>query len=275
MVHLIDTIALEPLDDNVFRSAPKAGTTPARVFGGEIAAKAVAAAAGSIGAEFAIHSLHGYFVRPGDPESSIDFEVEAVRDGRTFALRHVVARQGDRDIFVMNASYHVGDKGVRHADPAPMVPAPEAIARFGPAEPGHAWLSAIGLDDNWEIRRIPDGLTDSADGPHTRQQVWLRYTHPLPDDPVLHSCALAYASDITLLGAALTRHNWVKMQTAALDYSIWFLRPCRIDDWLLYDEASPSADFGRAFTNGRVFDRDGRLVAMVAQERMLRLVDAV
>ncbi|AFT99106.1 acyl-CoA thioesterase [Nocardia brasiliensis] len=261
MVELLDAMAVEEIDPNFFRGKRQHRTALMRTFGGEVAARALAAGSSGMPAEFMVHSIHGYFVRPTTPEVPIDYLVDTVKHGRSFAVRRIRAVQHGKETFLMVASYHVGDRGVRHADPCPDAPAPEALARIGADDAGNEWAG-------WDIRRVPDGPTHAA-----RQQVWLRYTGELPACKVTHSCALTYASDMTLLGAAVAPYPGIAIQTAALDYSIWFLRPCRVDDWLLYDEISPSAEGGRAFTQGRIFSRDGQLVAMVAQERMLRLAE--
>ncbi|MFG1793944.1 acyl-CoA thioesterase [Nocardia sp. NPDC049149] len=261
MVELLDALAVEQIDTNFFRGKLPHRTVLVRAFGGEVAARALAAGSSGMSDGFAVHSIHGYFVRPMVSELPIDYLVDTVKAGRSFVVRRIRALQHGRETFLMVASFHAGDRGVRHADPCPDAPNPEELARIGANDPGYEW-------DRWDIRQVPGEPNGSA-----RQQVWLRYTEPLPDCSVVHSCALTYASDMTLLGAAVAPHPGIAIQTAALDYSIWFMRPFRVDDWLLYDEISPSAEGGRAFTQGRIFSRSGELVAMVAQERMLRLAD--
>lgn len=261
MVELLDAMAVEQIDTNFFRGKLQHRTALVRTFGGEVAARALAAGSSGMHAGFSVHSIHGYFVRPTTPEIPIDYLVDTVKLGRSFAVRRIRAMQHGRETFLMVASFHVGGHGVRHADPCPEAPEPDDLVPIGMGDTGNEW-------DGWDIRRVPDGAICAA-----RQQVWLRYTGELPDCPVTHSCALTYASDMTLLGAAVAAHPGIAIQTAALDYSIWFMRPFRVDDWLLYDEISPSAAGGRAFTQGRIFSRSGDLVAMVAQERMLRLAE--
>ncbi|WP_194834222.1 acyl-CoA thioesterase II [Nocardia sp. XZ_19_369] len=261
MVELLDAMAVEQIDTNFFRGKLQHRTALVRTFGGEVAARALAAGSAGMPAGFKVHSIHGYFVRSTASEIPIDYLVDTVKHGRSFAVRRIRAVQHGRETFLMVASFHVGDRGVRHADACPEAPDPEQLARIGVGDAGNEW-------EGWDIRPVPDSAIGAA-----RQQVWLRYTGELPDCPVTHSCALTYASDMTLLGAAVALHPGIAIQTAALDYSIWFMRPYRVDDWLLYDEISPSAGAGRAFTQGRIFSRTGELVAMVAQERMLRLAD--
>ncbi|WP_378737540.1 acyl-CoA thioesterase [Nocardia brasiliensis] len=261
MVELLDAMAVEQIDTNFFRGKLRHRTALVRTFGGEVAARALAAGSSGMPANFIVHSIHGYFVRSTTPEIPIDYLVDTVKHGRSFVVRRIRALQHGRETFLMVASFHIGDRGVRHADACPAAPDPEELVRIGHNDAGNEW-------EGWDIRRVPDRATGGA-----HQQVWLRYTHDLPDDAVTHSCALTYASDMTLLGAAVALHPGIAIQTAALDYSIWFMRPYRVDDWLLYDEISPSAEGGRAFTQGRIFSRNGELVAMVAQERMLRLAE--
>ncbi|MCM6773590.1 thioesterase family protein [Nocardia sp. CDC159] len=260
MVELLEAIAVEQVDANIFRGRPRSDTALTRTFGGEVAARALAAGSCGMPVEFGVHSIHGYFVRPAVPGVPIDYTVDTVKHGRSFAVRWIRGVQHGHETFLMVASFHIGDHGVRHADPIPDAPAPEELF---PADTGagYEW-------QGWDIRRVPDDLV----GGGAHQQIWLRYTGILPGDLVTASCALTYASDMTLLGAAMAPYPGIAIQTAALDYSIWFLRPFRVDQWLLYDEVSPSADRGRAFTQGRIFNRDGELVAMVAQERMLRVI---
>ncbi|MBF6332830.1 acyl-CoA thioesterase [Nocardia transvalensis] len=263
MVALLDAIAVEQVGTNIFRGRPRTDTVLARTFGGEVAARALAAGSAGKPPEFHVNSIHGYFVRPTVPGVPIDYQVDTVKHGRSFLVRWIRALQDGDEKFLMVASFHCGDQGVRHADPMPAAPSPDELVTVGSADPGNEW-------PGWDIRRVPDAEV----GGGARQQIWLRYTEDLPGDMVTSTCALTYASDMTLLGAAMAPYPGLPIQTAALDYSIWFMRPFRVDDWLLYDEVSPSADGGRAFTQGRIFSRDGQLVAMVAQERMLRVVGA-
>ncbi|QIS14097.1 acyl-CoA thioesterase [Nocardia arthritidis] len=271
MVRLIDTLTVERVDAAMFRRRGNPGTEMARTFGGELAAQAVAAAVQCVPDGFALHSIHNYFVRRGNPEADIEFDVVTVRDSRSFALRRVVGRQEGLETIALDASFHTGARGVEHTLPCPPAPRPERLADYQPGDPGYEWFAAIDFDPCWSVRRVPDTFL-GADQP--RQQMWIRYGAPMPEDPTLHVCALTYAADITMLGAAMALYWGTPVQTVALDFGIRFLRPCRVDEWLLFDQVSPSAADGRAFVEGKVYDRGGRLVASVSQERMLRLADA-
>ncbi|MGW4371501.1 acyl-CoA thioesterase [Nocardia takedensis] len=258
MGDFLDAIAIEQIDTNVFQGVPRSDTVLRRTFGGEVAACALAAGSSGLPSEFSVHSIHGCFVRPVSPGVAIDYIVDIVKQGRSFIVRWIRAVQGGKEMFLMIASFHVGHQGLRHADPFPHAPSPYELEVCGADAAGYEW-------HDWDIRRVPDAMI----GGGAHQQIWLRYTGRLPDDDVVSTCALTYASDMTLLGAVAAHHPGISFHTAALDYSIWFLRPFRVDDWLLYHEESPSADQGRALAQGRIFGHDGQLVAMVAQERVL------
>ena len=270
---LLTLLDLETLDVDLFRGRSPA-TSRQRVFGGQVAGQALVAAGRTVEEARLVHSLHAYFVRPGDPATSIIYAVERIRDGRSYSTRRVVARQHGKTIFHMSASFQVAEPGLDHQEPMPDVPAPEGL-------PTPKMLAAQQSDapevttawDEWEaidLRVIESGAT--ADG---RQRVWLRIAEPMPSDPLLHVCVLAYASDLTLLSAVLAPHGLSYetegLQMASLDHAMWFHRPCRADEWLLYDQVSPSTSGGRGLASGRIFTRDGRLVASVMQEGMIRL----
>lgn len=277
---LIALLDLEAIEDNLFRGR-QPDTALQRVFGGQVAAHALVAAARTVDPRYVVHSLHSYFLRPGDTSVPIVYDVDSVRDGRSFATRRVLARQHGRPIFQMSANFQVPEDGFDHQDAMPPVPPPEDcpdLVEIGGRTAGdvEAWRR------EWaalQVRHVADSrpggaLEDPAVPARTR--LWIRISGRLPDDPLQHIAAFTYASDMTLLGAALVPHgvpiSSPRIQAASLDHAIWFHRPFRADEWWLYDQHSPSASGGRGFTIARVFARDGRLVASVAQEGLIRPV---
>jgi acyl-CoA thioesterase-2 len=265
-----EVLEIEQVEDNIFR-----GSTPdtylQRTFGGQVAAQALVAAVRTVADGYTVHSLHGYFIRPGKPEIPTVYLVDRTRDGRSFATRRVTGIQGGKAIFSMSASFHVLDEGPEHQDTMPAVPDPDELPDpIGLQGQIAAWHAREWPD--WDLRQVPADSVDVRPGVAAQQQVWIRYRHALPADPVFHVCVLAYLSDMTLLGSARVPHPDVQTQGASLDHALWFLQPFRADDWLLYDQTSPAAGFGRALTQGRIFDRSGRLVAAVVQEGLMRYV---
>jgi acyl-CoA thioesterase-2 len=264
---LLALLDLETLDVDLYRGRSPV-TAHQRVFGGQVAAQALVAAGRTVGPERPVHSLHAYFLRPGDPSTPIVYRVDRSRDGRSFTTRRVVATQRGQQIFVMSASFHVAETGLDHQDPMPEVPDPESLptvqARIEAA--GERWRDRWSEFASIDLRHIED---DDA----FRSRVWLRAVAPLPDDPLLHVCVLAYASDLTLLLSALGPHDIrpEQLQLASLDHALWFHRPFRADDWLLYDQSTPSAAGARGFATGRIFSGDGRVVAFAVQEGLIRL----
>jgi acyl-CoA thioesterase-2 len=219
---------------------------------------------------YQVHSLHGYFLRPGDAKERTVFIVERSRDGGSFATRRVNAIQHGEIIFSMGASFHTDQEGPHHQDVMPAAPPPDGL-------PG---LDSIKVFDDagfkqfeeWDVCIVPRELLQLTPGKAAQQQVWFRHRDPLPDDPVLHICALAYMSDLTLLGSAQVTHLDVRehLQVASLDHAMWFMRAFRADEWLLYDQSSPSASGGRALCQGKIFTQTGEMVAAVMQEGMTR-----
>jgi acyl-CoA thioesterase-2 len=227
-----------------------------------------------------VHSLHSYFLRPGDPAVPIVYDVERIRDGRSFATRRVVARQHGRTIFYMTLSSQVPEEGFEHQDRMPDVPTPQEAPDLGDllrklrGEKATAWLEEwASLEMRWIGDSRQGGLPPSDEQP-AQVRLWVRTNGKLDDDPVVHQAAFTYLSDLTLLGSALVPHGVdvgsPKVQSASLDHTIWFHRPFRADEWLLYDQASPSASGARGLGIGRVFREDGTLVATVAQEGLIR-----
>ncbi len=273
---LVELLDLESIEDNLFRGR-QPETVMQRVFGGQVLAQSLVAALRTVPDSLRCHSLHSYFLRPGDTRVPIIYDVEAIRDGRSFSTRRVAARQHGRPIFFLTANFQVPEDGLEHQDPMPSVPSPEECrpAVDANAEEKQTWLREwAALDVRPVADSRPGGTLDTRDHP-ARSQWWIRASGALPDDPVVQLAAFTYASDMTLLPAALVPHDlYVQspgMQAASLDHSIWFHRPFRADEWWLYDQVSPSASGGRGLSLARVFAQDGQLVASVAQEGLIRV----
>lgn len=278
---LLDLIQLEPLEVNLFRGKSRDIGTP-RVFGGQVLAQALLAASQTV-EDRLVHSLHAYFLRAGDPDAPIVYQVDRSRDGRSFTARRVVAIQHGRQIFTLAASFQVPQDGVEHQFEMAEVPAPESLADAdGPDEEQLAdappklrrWFNRFGP---FEFRPV-DGIDPAT--PEKRppyQRIWFRLRGSLPDDPVLHRTLLAYVSDFHLIGTATLPHGISYLHgnliMASLDHAMWFHRDLRVDEWLLYDCDSPSASGSRGMSRGMIYDRSGRLVASAAQEGMIRVID--
>jgi acyl-CoA thioesterase-2 len=276
---LMALLDLEVIEDNLFRGRQPA-TLLQRVFGGQVAAQALAAANHTVPDRYQVHSLHSYFLRPGDTSVPIVYDVEGVREGRSFATRRVLARQHGRPIFAMTLNYQVPEPGLDHQDPMPDVPAPEDCPSLAEASP-NSGRDTEEWEREWaalEVRHAGHsgaggGIVDDAVA--GRARLWIKVNGTLPEDRLSHLAAFTYSSDMTLLGATLVPHGRYigspGMQAASLDHSIWFHRPFRADEWWLYDQVTPSASGGRGLAIARVFSRDGRLVASVAQEGLIRV----
>ncbi len=275
---LIALLDLEELEVNIFRGvSPKEDRQ--RVFGGQVAGQALVAAGRTV-SEGWVHSLHAYFLRPGDPRIPILYEVDRIRDGRSFTTRRVVAIQHGHAIFHLSASFHKHEEGLDHQVPMPEVPPPESLPTF--RERLKPFLDQLGP---WAERDHPIDLRicDPVDErPETwrslQAHVWIRADGRLADDPMLHACVLTYASDMTLLDTTLRPHGLVwapdrKVMMASIDHSMWFHRPFRADEWLLYAQVSPSASNARGLASGGIYARDGRLVASVVQEGLIRKLE--
>jgi acyl-CoA thioesterase-2 len=250
-----------------------------RVFGGQVAGQALVAAGRTVPAERKVHSLHAYFIRPGDPSIPIVYEVDRIRDGRSFTTRRVVGIQRGKAIFSLSASFHLAEDGVEHATAMPAVPPPadlpsrmDSMAKYADKLGSFARMPRpidvrYVTDPPWELR---------GQGNEARNQVWMRADGTLPDDELLHVCVLTYASDMTLLDSILVRHGvywgFDKVLGASLDHALWFHRPFRADEWFLYDCESPSAAGARGLATGRFFAQDGTLIATVVQEGLLRIL---
>jgi acyl-CoA thioesterase II len=272
---LVDLLDLERLEDNLFR-----GVSPAvkqqRVFGGQVAGQALVAAARTVEPEHGhVHSLHAYFLRPGDPSIPIIYEVDRIRDGRSFTTRRVVAVQHGKAIFNLAASFQKREDGLEHQLPMPDVPDPETLPTFQ-----ERWAARAEELGEWYTRprpidiRVNLSVDDRRRELPPRQSVWLRAVGRLPDDPIVHDCVLTYASDMTLLDTTLLAHGGrfdeSKLMMASLDHAMWFHRPFRADEWLLYSQDSPSASGSRGLARGLVYRATGELVASVMQEGLIR-----
>ncbi len=271
---LISLLDLEQLDTDLFRGK-QPDTVRQRVYGGQVAAQALIAATRSVGPEFHVHSLHSYFLLPGDYNVPIIYDVERIRDGKSFATRRVLARQHGRPIYYQSLNFQVREAGFEHQDVMPEVKTPdegldlvELMQERGSDDGlGKEWAA---LDVRW-LGSSRYGLDPDPLHP-AKAQVWIRIDGRLSDDPLEHLAAFTYASDVSLLGATLAAHevDTNDVQMASLDHTIWFHRPFRADEWWLYDQWSPSAGGARGLSLGRVFTQDGTLVATTAQEGLIR-----
>lgn len=278
---LLDILDLEPLEINLFRGRTVSGET-GRVFGGQVVAQALVAARRTVEPDRTAHSLHGYFLLGGDPRIPIIYDVDRIRDGRSFNTRRVVAIQHGQAIFTMSASFQVEEEGLAHQGTMPDVPMPEdlppdevwrerLLARF-PQSRLRDWMALRPL----EVK--PTTLDPAYLGaPGARPTMWVRTRAALPDDLPTHQAVLAYASDLSLLQAALLPHGRSvfdpRLQVASLDHALWFHRAFRADEWLLYAQESPAAAGARGFCRGELYTRDGILVASAAQEGLMRPVE--
>ena len=277
---LLALLELEALEVNLFR-----GLSPhedrQRVFGGQVAAQALVAAGRTVGEDRPVHSLHAYFLRPGDPNIPIVYEVDRIRDGKSFTTRRVVAIQHGRAIFNLAASFQIVESGPDHQLPMPTVPGPDELPTWHQrVEP---YLERLGPDlAQWLVRERPIDSRPVDDprwldpSPREPQQdVWIKSNGDLPEDvPLIHECVVAYASDLTLLDTAMFPHaiSYQEQQymIASLDHAMWFHRPFRADDWLLYHQTSPIASHARGLAQGSIFCRDGTLAITVIQEGLIR-----
>jgi acyl-CoA thioesterase II len=275
---LVELLDLEPIEVNIFR-----GVSPdderQRVFGGQVAGQALVAAARTVDNDHRVHSLHAYFLRPGDPSVPILYEVDRIRDGRSFTTRRVVAIQHGRAIFNLAASFHVEEPGLDHEATMPEVPAAETLPTFHEryAEVADAMGEWYHRPRPIDLRHVePPGRLRPDGATRTSERIWLRADGRLPDDPLLHTCILTYASDMTLLDTALLPHrrNWQDgdMMMASLDHAMWFHRPFRVDEWMLYDQDTPSASGARGLSRGLLFTADGHLAVSVVQEGLIRSI---
>ncbi|GHH92744.1 acyl-CoA thioesterase [Streptomyces capillispiralis] len=279
---LLDLLDLEQIEEDIFRGHSRTAVVP-RVFGGQVAAQALVAAGRTVPEDRPAHSLHAYFLRPGDPGAPIVYTVDRIRDGRSFTTRRVVAVQHGKPIFHLSASFQTYEEGLDHQEPMPPAPDPAALPTSEERLRGYTHLDPEVVDRFLEARAAVDlryadeppyGRFGEPRAPHS--QVWFRTNGKLADDPLLHVVLATYVSDMTLLDSVLLAHGrggWAvgDVVGASLDHAMWFHRPFRADEWLLYDQQSPSAHGGRGLGQARIYTQDGRLAVSVIQEGVVRV----
>ncbi|MGX6604938.1 acyl-CoA thioesterase [Micromonosporaceae bacterium Da 78-11] len=277
---LLEVLDLKQVDAARFvGESPQTGAQ--RVFGGQVAGQALVAAGRTVDPGRHVHSLHGYFVRPGDPTEPIEFTVETIRDGRSFSVRRSTAQQYGKTIFFMSASFQVLEEGLdHHTAPPTDVPRPDDVQTMRdwvqryPSRAAAFAAAPQAIDVRYV--GVPGWVPPGDRGADEQQRVWMRIDGTLPDDPLIHACALTYASDLSLLDSVLSVHGEVwgpgGVIGASLDHALWFHRPFRADEWFLYDCTSPSASGSRGLASGRMFTEDGRHIASAVQEGLLRRV---
>ena len=278
---VVELLDLEQIELDIFRGRSPEGERRQRVFGGQVAGQALVAAGRTVAADRPVHSLHAYFIRPGDPSVPLIYLVDRVRDGRSFTTRRVSVVQHGKVIFTLSASFHHPETGLLHARAMPEVPGPDELPTaaermeqvFG-EQAAEYWR-----DSPIDMRHVGPLSIEAARDPSLRvmhNMVWLRANGELPDDPLLHVCLMTYASDMTLLDSVLlaTGRTWAdgKIIGASLDHAMWFHRPFRADRWLLYAQESPVAAGARGLARGELFTEDGELVVSVVQEGLIRTV---
>ena len=274
----LEMLDLEEIELNIYRGQNESDR-PGRLFGGQVAAQALAAAGRTV-KDLPAHSLHGYFLRPGDPELPVVYTVDRIRDGRSFTTRRVVAQQHGKAIFNMSASFHAAEHGYSHQFVMPDVPMPEELmSRADYADKYidripkefHPWINRMGPIDTRYGRPPSFVPSEPSEGPGV---VWLKAAAALPDDPRLHQCALTYATDISLIDSIVQPHGrmgeYGPLMTASLDHAVWFHKPVRADEWVLYYQDSPSAFGARGLARGTIYTREGELVASTSQEALIR-----
>jgi acyl-CoA thioesterase-2 len=273
IANFLELLDLEKIEVNIFRGQNLGGRS--RVFGGQVAAQALIAAGRTVD-HGRVHSLHAYFLRPGDPAIPILYEVDRIRDGRSFSTRRVVAIQNGQAIFNLACSFHDDEEGLMHQDIITDIPNPEELPilevpddrRYGPAL---SYLEANGFD----IRFLGEAPWRARPGSMAREQLWFRATEQLGEDPLLHAAIMTFVSDLTLVSTILMRHNLSLFDTdffgASLDHCMWFHRPLRADEWTFYDVTSPIAYGARGISVGSLYAHDGAIVASVAQEGLVRI----
>ena len=282
VANLLSILDLETLEKNLFRGrSPQDGWQ--RVFGGQVIGQALVAASRTVADDKAAHSLHCYFMRPGDPNTPIIYEVDTLRDGRSFVTRRVLAVQHGKAIFAMSASFHKKEKGLSHQMAMPDVPSPEELPTESDLIKAYMAKAPDNIKAYFRTERPIELRPVYMDHYTTNkkldpiQHVWVRTTSKLPDDPAIHKCALAYASDMTLLDTSLFAHGrsvfHEDVSAASLDHAMWFHSDFRADEWLLYSQNSPWAGGARGINQGYLFRRDGTLVATAIQEGLIRILE--
>ena len=279
MEAVLATLDLETIEMNLFRgNSPQVGWQ--RVFGGQVIGQALMAAQRTVDGDRFVHSLHAYFMLPGDPAVPILYQVDRLRDGSSFNTRRVLAVQHGKAIFALTASFQCDEPGFEHQGEMPDVPMPEELMDEEQVKQRYLAHAPEAVRRYWERKRAieirPVSIESyfSRSQPSQRQNIWVRLTGPVPDDRLYRNAVLAYLSDMTLLDVALNAHGTSVLdqgiQVASLDHAMWFHRPFKLDDWLLYSQDSPSASGARGFTRGSLFTRSGVLIASVAQEGLIR-----
>jgi len=276
---LVDLLSLERIEVTLFRGETQ-DLGWGVVFGGHVLGQALSAAAQTVPEDRFVHSLHGYFLLPGDVDQPIVYDVDRIRNGGSFTTRRVKAIQNGRAIFNLSASFQIEEEGLGHQDEMPDVPGPEKLpsqtelARRIADQIPEPLRERFTAESPIEIRPIAPHNPLDPEPREPQSAAWYRAIDPLPDDSSVHRFLLAYASDFNFLGTSMYPHgvSWMtpRMQVASLDHSMWFHRPFRLDEWVLHDMESPSAAGGRGLVRGRIFDRDGTLVAATSQEGLIR-----
>lgn len=279
---VVGLLELETLEVGLFRGSQPKNSKVTRVFGGQVAAQALMAAQLTVPEDRHVHSMHVYFLLGGDPSIPIIYDVESVRDGRSFTTRRVAARQHGKIIFYMTASFQIDEPGFDHQDAMPSVPGPDDAVPMPEVMRGFSDKLAEHWLNEWssfDIRYIGDNR--AADDPQRQlvpgvQRLWFKAAGPLPKSRIIHNAVFTYVSDLSLLGVSLVPHGMhigsPDIQPASLDHTVWIHRPIAADEWLLYDQESPSASGARGLSIARVFAQDGTLVASAAQEGLIRPV---
>ncbi len=277
---LLEILDLERIDSDIYRGENESSDWH-RLFGGQVAAQALSAAQRTV-QDRQVHSLHGFFLRGGDPDVPVTYTVDRIRDGKSFTTRRVVAIQNGNAIFNASISFHRAEEGFEHQDAMPDVPGPDELPTW--AERAKQAIEKMPEErQQWMMRERPIEIRSAL--PHSMfstepsqevNPVWIRANGSIPDDPALHAQLLAYSSDIAFVDNMYRPHRTPKsapVMLASLDHSLWFHRPVRMDDWLLYMQESPSASGARGFARGMIYSRDGALLASVAQEGVMRRID--
>lgn len=279
LAELLALLKLEKIEENIFRGRSQ-DLGFGNIFGGQVLGQSLSAALQTVPQERCVHSSHGYFLRPGDPKLPIVYQVDCIRDGKSFTTRRTVAIQKGRAIFLMSASFQKIEEGFDHQDTAPEVHGPEGLvsdlemARSIKDKIPESVRAKLTCDRPIEIRSIDPTIPFAPRKREPYKNSWFRATDKMPDDPAAHQYLLAYASDFGLVETSMYPHGhsfWEpRMQVASLDHAIWFHRDFRMDDWLLYVMHSPNAGGARGLSFGKIYDRQGRLVASVVQEGLIR-----
>jgi acyl-CoA thioesterase-2 len=279
---LIDTLVLERLEENLFRGAVT-DTHVRRVYGGKVLGEAINAAQSTVEDDRSVHSIHCYFLREADSKKPVIYEVDASRDGGSFSARRIVAIQNGRPIFTMEASFHQHEIGLKYHGAMPDAPPPEDVPKLSFKEldltkaPPNV-QRFVNISAPFEIRPIDHYTAEMPAGSEPTRRVWIRTVETLPDDPAIHRAILAYISDYGLITTLLMPHGIkitdTRLRMASLDHAMWFHRPFRMDEWLLYVCNGVSSAHSRGLAQGRFYRRNGELVVSVVQEALVRLVES-